>query len=101
MSCGSYRIDYYEGYLEIFVRLEEGYQERIVGLLRHVQTSPTGRYPGLKRLRGVHSHIWEFMVSRARGAIRLNYTIDEDECVVRIEYLGPHPDYSYSRRSSY
>ncbi len=45
--------------------------------------------PGVKRLHGAQSHIWQF----ESGIRRLLYEIDEDAREVRIVYLGPNPDW--------
>jgi hypothetical protein len=101
VPCETYRIEAPGDHFEAFAALDAGYQARVVRLLEHVRVSPTARFPGLKRLRGRLDDIWEFRVGQSQGAIRLNYTIDEDACAVHIEYLGPHPDYSRSRGDHY
>lgn len=91
-----FRIDLADEFYEAFVALRSGHQERVRRLLEHLQVAPREVYPGVKRLRGMQSHLYQFMVSQSDG-MRLLFSVDDDERVVRIEYLGKHPSWSRAR----
>jgi mRNA-degrading endonuclease RelE of RelBE toxin-antitoxin system len=44
--------------------------------------------PLIKRLRGKHSHLWQFEMSR-----RLIWEVDDVTRTVKIVYFGLHPDW--------
>ena len=98
MPCNEYAIEGSDEYFDGFVSLREGHQRRVQRFLEsHARSSPThGPYPGWKALRGAQAGIYQFMVSNAEG-LRLLYVVDEEHCVVRLEYLGTHPTWSKSR----
>jgi mRNA-degrading endonuclease RelE of RelBE toxin-antitoxin system len=55
----------------------------------HLQHHPTRYIPGkLKRLKGRLSQVWQYDLP---SAYRLWYRVDEDNCLVQVIYLGPHP----------
>lgn len=55
----------------------------------HLRHHPTRYIPGkLKRLKGRLSQVWQYDLP---SAYRLWYQVDEDNRLVQVIYLGPHP----------
>ena len=78
---------------EYFAELErcpESQQGRVTDLVANIlTTNPKVTHPPLlKKLHGVHSHLWQF---ECGGSRRLLYSVDDRTMTVRIEYFGPHP----------
>ncbi len=75
---------------------ERRLEEVLVFLRDHGSRTPTARIPGkLKQLRGRYRGHFQFTIDRDHKGI---YTMDEEQRQVRLEYVGPHPDWRKSRR---
>lgn len=56
----------------------------------HLTANPRQLHPPLlKRLIGAYSHLYQFQCGKSH---RLLYSVDDERHVVRIEYLGTHPE---------
>lgn len=87
-----YRIEVYEGFWQALESVAAAQQERITAFMAgHFTYQPRVMIPGqLKRLKGAHSHLHQLDC----GKDRLLYEVaDEPERVVRIVYLGKHPEW--------
>ncbi len=91
-----YAVKHYNGYVEAFLSLDEGYQRRVTRFLTQLKAAPNN-HPAAKRLKGAYSDLWQFPVTKAHGGWRLIYRVDVDAREVLIEHLGPHPEWSRSR----
>jgi len=69
---------------------------RLIALLRdQVRWRPRQLVPGrIKALRGEHSGRYQAALARRYRAI---WSVDDDRRAVRLEYLGPHPDWKRGR----
>lgn len=87
-----YRLEVYEGFWAALEAAPAAQQERITELMAgHLITSPkTMRPPLLKQLAGPYRHLRQFECGRSR---RLLYEVDDEHDVVRIVYLGEHPEW--------
>ena len=74
----------------------ERQREATLAFLRdHASRTPTTLIPGrLKQLNAPFQDHYQLRVSRRR---RLIYRVDEARKIVRVVYLGPHPDWRRSR----
>jgi len=91
-----FRIEAPDEFYAAYVALNAGHQERVRRLLEHLQVAPREPFPGVKRLRGMQSDLYQFMVSQSEGT-RLLFSVHDAEQVVRIQRLGKHPDWRRSR----
>lgn len=87
-----YRVEVYSDFWDALERLPKSQQARVTEFMaRHFAVRPRVIIPGqLKRLKGNHSGLFQLNA----GKNRLLYEVEDvPERVVRIVYLGPHPDW--------
>lgn len=87
-----YQIEVYDGFWDALEAVAAAQQERITAFMAgHFSHQPRVMIPGqLKRLKGAHSHLHQLEC----GKDRLLYEIHEQpRRVVRIVYLGKHPEW--------
>ena len=99
MACDTYTFEQTDRVADVLSHMRPGHVTRVMRFLdSHASRAPTTPIPGsLKQLRGQWRGFWQFEVGDKGGAYRLIDTVDEARCVVRIEYLGPHPDWRRAR----
>ena len=95
MGCDTYTFEQTDLVADVLGEMKPGHVNKVMRFLdSHASRTPTVPIPvSLKELRGQWRGLWQFEVGDKRGAYRLIYTVDEARCVIRIEYLGPHPDW--------
>jgi mRNA-degrading endonuclease RelE of RelBE toxin-antitoxin system len=74
---------------------EAAFLEATEMLHGHISTTPKQWIPGrLKSLKGKYKGLYQL---RLGGGNRLIYSVDDEEMVVKVEYVGNHPEWDKSR----
>lgn len=91
-----YTFDRAKAFMDGFDLLQPAHLDDVMAFLRdHATYTPTRLIPGqLKALKGTWAGVYEYHISRS---LRMRYTVDEENRVVHLRWLGQHRGNEYSR----